>query len=125
MAHIVVIGAGQAGASLTAKLRNLGHDGPITLIGEEPVPPYQRPPLSKGYMSGKVAFEQVLLRPEDWYEPNRIELLRDARAEAVDRGDRIVTLTDGRRIGYDRLVFATGARPRRLPAEIGGHLPNV
>lgn len=121
----VIIGGSHAALSLAAQLRHLSPEAEITLISADHELPYQRPPLSKGYMSGKVTFEQVLLRPEDWYASNRIDLMRGARAEAVDRADRIVTLTDGRKIGYDRLVFATGAQPRRLPAEIGGHLPNV
>jgi len=121
----VIIGGSHAALSLAAQLRHLSPEAEITIISSDPETPYQRPPLSKGYMSGKVTFDQVVLRPEDWYEPNRIELLKDARAEAVDRHDRIVTLADGRKISYDKLVFATGARPRRLPATIGGHLPNV
>jgi 3-phenylpropionate/trans-cinnamate dioxygenase ferredoxin reductase component len=121
----VIIGGSHAAISLAAQLRQLSPEAEITIVSADVEPPYQRPPLSKGYMSGKQTFEQVLLRPEDWYEPNRITLLKGARAEAVDRSDRIVTLTDGRKVAYDRLVFATGALPRRLPAEIGGHLPNV
>ena len=67
MAHVVVVGGGQAGASLVAKLRDLGFDGDITLIGEEPVPPYQRPPLSKGYLLGEMELERLFLRPEAFY----------------------------------------------------------
>lgn len=122
---VLIIGGSHAALSVAAELRHLSAEAGITIVSADPELPYQRPPLSKGYMSGKVSFDQVLLRPGDWYAANRIELLRDARAEAVDRSDHVVTLADGRRIAYDRLVFATGARPRRLPAEIGGHLPNV
>ena len=121
----VIIGGSHAALSLAAQLRHLSAEADITIVSADPEIPYQRPPLSKGYMSGKVTFDQVVLRPEDWYAPNRIELLTGARAEAVDRSDRVVTLADDRKISYDTLVFATGARPRRLPAEIGGHLPNV
>lgn len=121
----VIIGGSHAAISLAAQLRHLSPEAEITIISADTEVPYQRPPLSKAYMSGKVSFDQVVLRPEDWYGPNRIELLRGARAEAVDRPDRVVTLDDGAKISYDKLVFATGARPRRLPAEIGGHLPNV
>lgn len=121
----VIIGGSHAAISLAAQLRHLAADADITIISADAEVPYQRPPLSKGYMSGKVTFDQVVLRPEDWYGPNRIELLRSARAEAVDRPDRIVTLHDGRKVAYDKLVFATGAKPRRLPPAIGGHLPNV
>ena len=121
----VIIGGSHAALSLAAQLRHLSPEAGITIISADAETPYQRPPLSKGYMSGKVTFDQVVLRPEDWFEPNRIELLKDARAEAVDRSDRVVTLADGRKLSYDKLVFATGARPRRLPDTIGGHLPNV
>lgn len=121
----VIIGGSHAALSLAAQLRHLSPEAEITIISADREVPYQRPPLSKGYMSGKMTFDQVVLRPEDWYGPSRIELLRDARAEAVDRQGRVVTLADGRKISYDKLVFATGALPRRLPAEIGGHLPNV
>ena len=122
---IVIIGGSHAGLSVAAELRHLSPDAGIAIVSADAEPPYQRPPLSKGYMSGKVSFEQVLLRPEDWYAPNRIDLLKGVAVEAVDRTDRIVTLADGRKLAYDRLVFATGSKPRRLPAEIGGHLPNV
>lgn len=121
----VIIGGSHAAISLAAQLRHLSADAGITIVSADPEVPYQRPPLSKGYMSGKATFDQVVLRPEDWYAPNNIELLKGARAEAVDRPDRIVTLDDGRKISYDKLVFATGAKPRRLPAAIGGQLPNV
>ena len=121
----VIIGGSHASVSLAAQLRHLSPDTEITIVSADAEPPYQRPPLSKGYMSGKVSFDQVLLRPEDWYAPNRIELLRGARAEAIDRKDKLVVLDDDRHISYDALVLATGAKPRRLPVEIGGHLPNV
>jgi 3-phenylpropionate/trans-cinnamate dioxygenase ferredoxin reductase subunit len=121
----VIIGGSHAAVSLAAQLRHLSPQAEITIISADKEVPYQRPPLSKGYMSGKVTFDQVVLRPEDWYGPNHIALFRDARAEAVDRHARIVTLADGGKVSYDRLVFATGALPRRLPSEIGGHLPNV
>lgn len=121
----VIIGGSHASLSLAAQLRHLSPKSEITIISADPETPYQRPPLSKGYMSGKVTFDQVVLRPEDWYGPNRIEMLKNTRAEAVDCCEKIVAVTDGRKIPYNKLVFATGARPRRLPATIGGHLPNV
>ena len=74
MSHIVVIGAGQAGSSLVAKLRKDGFDGEITLIGSEPMLPYQRPPLSKGYLLGDMALERLFLRPERFYADNNITL---------------------------------------------------
>ena len=74
-ARIVVVGAGQAGAALVARLRALGHAGPLTLVGAEPMPPYQRPPLSKAYLKGELARERLLLRPPSFYAAEGIELL--------------------------------------------------
>jgi 3-phenylpropionate/trans-cinnamate dioxygenase ferredoxin reductase component len=85
MKRIMVIGAGQAGASLVAKLRALGHGGPITLVGEEPVPPYQRPPLSKAYLLGEMARERLFLRPESFYAEQGITLRLGAPVTAIDR----------------------------------------
>jgi 3-phenylpropionate/trans-cinnamate dioxygenase ferredoxin reductase subunit len=124
-ARIVVVGAGQAGASLVARLRALGHAGPLTLVGDEPVPPYQRPPLSKGYLKGELTRERLFLRPPSFYEGEGIALLTGTAATAIDRAAREVALADGRRLPYDLLALTTGARPRRLPAARGGALPGV
>lgn len=124
MSNIVVIGAGQAGASLVAKLRNLGHTGPITLIGEEPVLPYQRPPLSKGYLLGEMELERLYLRPASFYSDNDITLRTAETAIAIDRKDKVV-IADGQQIAYDQLALTTGSVPRRLPAAIGGELQGV
>ena len=112
---IVVIGAGQAGASLVARLRAEGHGGEITLIGAEPVPPYQRPPLSKGYLLGELPVERLFLRPTSFYDEHGIVLKLGTEAVAVDRAARQVALADGERLAYDQLVLTTGSRPRRLP----------
>jgi len=122
--RIVVIGAGQAGASLAAKLRDTGHDGPITLIGAEPVPPYQRPPLSKKYLLGQMQRERLYLRPESFYADANITLRTGTPARAIDRAAREIVLDD-ERVGYDLLALTTGAKPRRLPAESGGQLAGV
>ncbi len=124
MTKVVVIGAGQAGSSLVAKLRNEGFDGEITLIGEEPVPPYQRPPLSKKYLLGEMALERLYLRPEIFYEDNGIELRLGEEVTAVERAEKHV-IAGGKRIDYDHLVLTTGSVPRRLPANIGGALEGV
>ncbi|TCO73503.1 NAD(P)/FAD-dependent oxidoreductase [Rhodovulum euryhalinum] len=124
MSHIVIIGAGQAGAALAAKLRALNHAGPITLIGEEAAPPYQRPPLSKKYLLGEMALERLYLRPPEFYAENGIELHLAETAVAVDRADRRV-IAGGRAIAYDQLALTTGAVPRRLPGAIGGELAGV
>ena len=84
MTHIAVVGAGQAGASLVSKLRALGFDGRITLFGDEPDPPYQRPPLSKKYLTGEMARERLFLRPESFYADQGIELRPGVEAAAID-----------------------------------------
>jgi 3-phenylpropionate/trans-cinnamate dioxygenase ferredoxin reductase subunit len=123
--RIVVVGAGQAGASLVARLRALGHTGPLTLIGDEPVPPYQRPPLSKAYLKGEMALERLYLRPLSFYEQEHIDLVTAARVTAIDRTARVVRLADGRTLPFDLLALTTGARPRRLLPEMGGDLAGV
>ena len=124
MSGIVVVGAGQAGASCVAKLRSLGHTGEITLIGSEPVPPYQRPPLSKTYLLGEMALERLYLRPARYYEENAIDLRLDQPVTAIDRAARRVT-AGAHDIAYDDLVLTTGSVPRQLPASIGGALEGV
>ncbi|WP_341863409.1 FAD-dependent oxidoreductase [Gymnodinialimonas sp. 57CJ19] len=124
MDKIIVIGAGQAGASCVAKLRAEGFDGAITLIGDEPVPPYQRPPLSKAYLLGEMALERLFLRPVAWYADNDITLRLGASVDAIDASAKTVTV-GGEALPYDALVLATGSTPRRLPAAIGGDLGGV
>ena len=124
MGHVVVVGAGQAGSSCVAKLRNSGFDGQITLIGAEPVAPYQRPPLSKAYLMGDMALERLFLRPERFYSDNDIDLRLNTNVRAIDPVARTVQLAD-EVIGFDDLVLATGSVPRRLPSAIGGDLDHV
>ena len=125
MSHVVVIGAGQAGSSCAAKLRADGFDGKITLIGGEPVPPYQRPPLSKAYLLGEMTEERLYLRPEAFYADHKIDLRLSTRAVFVDPVGKMVTLEADQHLPYDHLVLTTGAHPRTLPAAIGGTLDNV
>jgi 3-phenylpropionate/trans-cinnamate dioxygenase ferredoxin reductase subunit len=122
---IVIVGAGQAGVALAAKLRALGYLGGLILIGDEPVPPYQRPPLSKKYVSGELNVERLLIRPRDWYAEQNVELRLEQRVAALSPRDHEVTLSDGSRLRYRQLALTSGARPRNLPAEIGGRLPGV
>lgn len=124
MAGIVVIGAGQAGSSLVAKLRGLGYAGEITLIGDEPVPPYQRPPLSKKYLLGEMDIERLFLRTEAFYAEHDITLKLGAPVTAIDRAAKTVTVGD-EVIGYEQLALTTGSDPRMLPAAIGGALGGV
>ncbi len=124
MNRIVVIGAGQAGSSLVAKLRKDGFDGEITLIGGEPVPPYQRPPLSKAYLLGDMTRERLFLRPEAFYGEQNIDLKLGQMVNAIDPVAKTVCLGD-EAIHYDQLALTTGSTPRRLPAAIGGDLDGV
>jgi len=124
MSKIVVIGAGQAGSSLVAKLRSLGFGGQVTLIGEEVDPPYQRPPLSKAYLLGDMARERLYLRPESFYDDHKIELKLGKPVNGVNLDAKTINL-DGETINYDQLAFTTGSTPRRLPARIGGDLGGV
>ncbi|WP_323768880.1 NAD(P)/FAD-dependent oxidoreductase [Marinovum sp.] len=124
MAHFIVVGGGQAGASLVTKLRNSGFDGEITLIGAEPVPPYERPPLSKAYLLGEMAQERLYLRPAQVYEDLDITLRLGSSVTAIDTAARTVALGN-EVLGYDKLALCTGSHPRRLPAAIGGDLDHV
>ena len=122
---IVIIGGGQAAAAFAGKLRALGSDRPVTIVGDEPVLPYQRPPLSKKYLVGEASFDRLLLKPPAWYEANAVTVLTGRKAAAIDRMRRVAVLDDGQELVYATLVLATGATPRRLPAVIGGDLQGV
>ncbi len=124
MSDVVVIGAGQAGAALVARLRAGGHGGKITLIGAEPAPPYQRPPLSKAYLMGEMEAERLWLRSPDFYVDQDITLRLGQPVTAIDPAARTVTVA-GEIIPYDQLALTTGSTPRRLPAAIGGDLQGV
>ncbi|HEY2842426.1 MAG TPA: FAD-dependent oxidoreductase, partial [Bryobacteraceae bacterium] len=114
---VVIIGGGQAGFQTAASLRAEGYQEHITLIGDEAHIPYQRPPLSKGYLIGKQEQRHAELRPAPFYETQKIDLITGRRVTSIDRDARKVTLDSGERIAYDTLVLATGARNRVLPAE--------
>jgi 3-phenylpropionate/trans-cinnamate dioxygenase ferredoxin reductase subunit len=124
MSHIVVIGAGQAGSSLVAKLRKDGFEGDITLIGAEDALPYQRPPLSKAYLLGEMEVERLYLRPQSFYDDNNITLRLGQRVTGIDAAAKTVSIGD-EVISYDQLALTTGSDPRRLPAAIGGDLDGV
>ncbi|MEY8799395.1 NAD(P)/FAD-dependent oxidoreductase [Leisingera sp. XS_AS12] len=121
---VIIAGAGQAGCSAAVKLRNLGYDKPITLIGAEPHPPYQRPPLSKAYLLGEMPRDRLFLRPEAFYAEQEISLRLGEEITAVSTADRRVACGSGT-LPYDHLILATGASPRRLPAALGGELPGT
>lgn len=128
--RIVIVGAGHGGGNVAAALRQAGHGGDIVLVGDEPIVPYHRPPLSKAYMKGSAAIEALKLRPDSWYADHGIELRLGQAATRIDPVGREVTLADGATLAFDLLVLATGARARRLSipgAELGGlhHLRDV
>lgn len=125
MSGIVVVGAGQAGASVVETLRAEGYAGPVTLLGDEGAAPYQRPPLSKKYLLGEMTRDRLLLRPEAFFAERDVDLRPAARVEAIDAAAKTVALAGGETLSFDRLAFATGARPRRLPAAMGGDLAGV
>ncbi|MCC6891055.1 MAG: FAD-dependent oxidoreductase [Hyphomicrobiales bacterium] len=114
MTGVVIVGAGQAGCQAAASLRGRKFDGPIVMLGDEPVLPYQRPPLSKAYLKGEAKESTLLLRPESFYTANAITVRRRCRATSIDRAARAVVLAGGERLAYDHLVLATGGRARRL-----------
>lgn len=117
---VVVVGAGQGRFQLAASLREAGFDGRVVLVGDEPGLPYQRPPLSKAYLTGKVDADGVRLRPRHFLDEHRIGLRAGERAAAIDRAGRHVVLASGERLAYDHLVLATGARNRALPVPGAG-----
>lgn len=112
---VVVIGAGQGGLDTAAALRAKGYGGPVTLVGEEPVAPYQRPPLSKGFLTGATGHDELPLRTESFFAAQEIALVRGDRAERIDLDAQRVRLASGGTLRYDKLVLATGSRPRTLP----------
>ncbi|HET7645379.1 MAG TPA: FAD-dependent oxidoreductase [Candidatus Limnocylindria bacterium] len=124
MDRIVIVGASLAGASAAFALREAGFTGSITLVGEEPQLPYERPPLSKAYLRGEEDLEKAYVRPADAYVEQEIDLRLGTRAVTIDRAARRVTLEDRTELAYDRLLLATGAEARRIGVP-GSDLANV
>src|SRR5580704_19285399 len=122
--QVVIIGAGHGGFQLAASLRQHGFDGRIALLTDEPVLPYQRPPLSKDYLDGKIGFDLLLMRPETFFTEHRIELVSGLAVREIDRAGKAAVLANGQRLGYDHLVLATGAR-NRVPPLPGSELDGV
>src|SRR5437773_4238556 len=122
--RVVIVGAGHVGFQLAASLRQGGFDGAIILLGEEPVLPYQRPPLSKDYLDGKIGLDLLLMRPDAFYRDHRIDYLAGTRATEIDRAGKRLRLASGEQLDYEHLVLATGAR-NRVPALPGIELDGV
>jgi len=123
--RLVIIGAGQAGFEMAAKLRALKDTRPITILGAEDVLPYQRPPLTKKYLLGEMSFDRLLFRPEQWFIDNDVEIRLSTWVEQIKRDKKQVLLQDGSTIDYGTLALTTGSTPRGLPAAIGGDLEGV
>ncbi|WP_293679724.1 FAD-dependent oxidoreductase [uncultured Phenylobacterium sp.] len=123
-AHVVIVGAGHAGGTAAALLRQYGHAGPITLIGTEPLPPYQRPPLSKAWLKGEADADSLALKPVAFYAEADIDFRAATTVTAIDRGARTLALSDGSSLAYDTLILATGARAIALPIE-GAELAGI
>lgn len=122
---IVIIGAGQAAASFVSRHTALGSTQPLLLIGEEPHPPYQRPPLSKKYLLGELERDRLFIRPLDWYAEQGVETRFNTRVTEIRPAARQIAVAAGDIIDYDRLIICTGSSARNLPAEIGGGLDAV
>ncbi len=114
MSAIVIVGAGHAAGQAAASLRQEGYEGEVVIIGDEPYIPYQRPPLSKQYLSGEQGIERVYLRPEKFYASKNITLKTGVRVEQIDTVAQTVTTDSDETIPYEKLLIATGSRPRRL-----------
>jgi 3-phenylpropionate/trans-cinnamate dioxygenase ferredoxin reductase subunit len=114
-AKIVILGAGHAGGTVAALLRQYGHEGPITLIGDEPIAPYQRPPLSKAWLKGEADANSLALKPLEFYPEANIDFRANVSAVSLERTAKQVKLSDGSSLAYDKLIIATGARPIALP----------
>jgi 3-phenylpropionate/trans-cinnamate dioxygenase ferredoxin reductase subunit len=112
---VLIVGAGHGGAQVAVALRQNKFEGSIGMVGDEPEPPYERPPLSKEYFSGEKTFERILIRPEKFWAERGVDLLLNRRVAAVDADAHKVTLADGSTIEYGTLIWATGGSPRRLP----------
>ena len=123
MSGVIIVGGGHAAGQVSASLRQEGFTGPITIIGDEPHPPYQRPPLSKQYMAGELAIEKVYLRAEAFYAAKDIELRKGAEVTTIDLQTHSLTTAGGDSLNWDSLIFATGTRPRKLSipgSDLGG-----
>jgi 3-phenylpropionate/trans-cinnamate dioxygenase ferredoxin reductase subunit len=124
LTRVVIVGAGQAGSEAAVALRQAGHEGQITLLGSESHPPYRRPPLSKEYLAGKSRHEDLYVKPVESYAKLGIDFNPGRHVIELDRTTKRVSLANGEFLSYDKLILATGGRPRRLELA-GSDWPNV
>ena len=122
---IVIIGGGQAAVSCASQLRSTGFDGKISIICEENSYPYQRPPLSKKFLTGDILAERLLLKKLDYFKTNNIQVLLANRAVKIDRDNKKIYLQNGKKIDYTKLVIATGSRAKKDPLDEGDNYSNV
>ncbi|WP_274425576.1 NAD(P)/FAD-dependent oxidoreductase [Chelativorans sp. YIM 93263] len=125
MSRTLIIGGSHAAVAAAGALRQYAPEEEIVVVSEEDELPYQRPPLSKEYMAQAMSLERLRLRPLEWYDRSNVELRLGAAVTMVERERKTVLLADGCELAYDKLLLATGAKARRLPADTGGDLPNV
>src|SRR5690349_16313117 len=111
---VLIIGGGHGGAQAAIALRQQGFAGSLAIVGADPNPPYERPPLSKDYLAGEREFDRLLIRPLAFWAERQVALLLGKTVTAVDPAAKIVTLADGRTLGYSTLIWAAGGRPKRL-----------
>lgn len=123
-ADIVIVGTGHGGAQAAIALRQQGHEGSIIMLGRDSEPPYERPPLSKEYLAGEKPFERIMIRPEKFWADKGIDLRLGCAVSEVDAIGHAVVLSDGKRVGYRKLIWAGGGDARRLPVP-GGNLKGV
>ena len=121
---VLIVGAGQAAAQIAASLRQGGFEGGITIIGDEPSLPYQRPPLSKAYLKGDLEQGRLYFKNAEWYAAQNVEVLTQTTVISLDVKANTAKTNTGKTLGFDHLVFATGSRNRQLPME-GADLDNV
>ena len=121
---VVIVGGGLAGAKAAETLREEGFDGPVVLVAAEPELPYERPPLSKGYLQGSDERSSAAVHDQGWYGEHDVDLRTGVRAAKLDPAAHRVELDDGQALTFSRLLLATGAEPRRLDVP-GGDLPGV
>ncbi len=123
-ADVVIVGAGHGGAQCAIALRQNGFTGSVAMIGREPEPPYERPPLSKEYFAREKTFDRLYIRPPEFWGEKGVELMLNTEVTAVDPAAKLLTLSDGSSFGYGKLVWAAGGDPRKLPVP-GGDLAGV
>lgn len=121
---IVIVGAGQAAASFISRHVALGNKAPLLLVGDEPLPPYQRPPLSKKYLLGELARERLFIRPEQWYRDQNVDIRFATRVTSINPALKQID-TENDTVRYNKLILCTGSRARKLPASVGGNLDAV